>query len=66
MPKVLERLVEDESAQDLMEYALLGAFVAVVGALAWQGILGLLAQEYADYNTGVPQQWDPPAPAGGS
>jgi hypothetical protein len=64
--KAFRWLLGDDTAQDLMEYALLGAFIGVVGLLAWQGIVAVLGQEYADYGTGVSQQWEPPAPASGS
>jgi Flp pilus assembly pilin Flp len=59
---LLRLLVEDEG-QDLVEYALLGAFIGVVSVLVWQNIVSLLGQRYTDYNTNVPQLWEPPDPA---
>jgi len=61
----LRRLVADDGAQELVEYAMLGAFVALFGALLWKGIVLLLADRYTEYNTNVPQYWEPPDPAGG-
>lgn len=58
------RFVTDDSAQDLVEYALLGAFIGVVSVLMWQGIVTLLGERYTEYNTNVPQLWEPPNPAG--
>jgi Flp pilus assembly pilin Flp len=59
----LRRLLADDGGQDLVEYALLGAFVGVVGVLAWQGIVTLIGQQYASYNSNVPLYWEPPDPA---
>jgi hypothetical protein len=62
----LLHLVVDDDAQDLVEYALLGAFVGVVGVLVWQSVVVLLGARYTEYNTNVPLYWEPPDPAGGS
>jgi len=56
--------VRDESAQDLVEYALLGAFIGVVSVVVWQNIVTLLGERYTDFNTNVPTLWEPPNPAG--
>lgn len=60
---LIDFLVGDD-AQDLVEYAFLGAFIGVVSILVWQNIVSLLGQRYTDYNTNVPQLWEPPDPAG--
>lgn len=60
---ILFRLLIDEQGQDLVEYALLGAFIGVVSVLVWQNIVSLLGERYTDYNTNVPQLWEPPDPA---
>jgi Flp pilus assembly pilin Flp len=57
------RLLREDEGQDLVEYALLGAFIGVVSVLVWQSIVGLLGERYTDYNTNVPQLWEPPDPA---
>lgn len=57
------RLLREDDGQDLVEYALLGAFIGVVSVLVWQSIVSLLGDRYTDYNTNVPQLWEPPDPA---
>lgn len=59
----LRRLLAEDGGQDLVEYALLGAFVGIVGVLAWQGIVTLIGEQYASYNSNVPLYWEPPDPA---
>jgi Flp pilus assembly pilin Flp len=61
---MLWKLIIDEDAQDLVEYALLGAFIGVVSIIVWQNIVTALGLRYTDYNTNVPQLWEPPDPAG--
>ena len=60
--------VADEGGQDVVEYALLAAFVGVAGYLALGAISSTVASVYAswmDPTGGVPSLWDPPDPAGG-
>ena len=45
-----------------MEYALLGAFIGVVGVLVWNNIVTLLGERYDEYNTNVQDLWVPPDP----
>jgi Flp pilus assembly pilin Flp len=55
----------DDSAQDLVEYALLAAFIGISGYVALSAIAPALASTYStwlDPSTGVPSLWDPPAP----
>lgn len=56
------RLLADDSAQDLVEYALLGAFIGVVSVLVWQNIASLIGVRYAEYNTNVNTLWASPEP----
>jgi Flp pilus assembly pilin Flp len=56
------RLLRDDSAQELVEYAYLAALVGLVGALVWIGIVGLLGERYAEYDAGVQNLWEPPTP----
>lgn len=60
--RMLARLIREDSAQELVEYALLGFFVALAGAAVWNAILGLLGTSYTEYNTDVQNQWNPPDP----
>ena len=59
----LLRFLRDEDAQDLMEYALLGIFVGVVGVVVWNNIVTLLGLRYSEYNSNVQDLWDPPDPS---
>lgn len=52
----------DESAQDLVEYAFLGAFIGVVSVLVWQNISTLIGARYTEYNTNVNTLWASPEP----
>jgi Flp pilus assembly pilin Flp len=58
----LMAFVRDESAQDLVEYALLGVFVGVVSVLVWQNISTLIGVRYTEYNTNVNTLWASPEP----
>jgi Flp pilus assembly pilin Flp len=58
----VHRFVRDEDAQDLVEYALLGMFVGVVGVIVWSNIVTLLGARYTEYNTNVQDLWVPPDP----
>jgi Flp pilus assembly pilin Flp len=62
MVTTLRRFVADEDGQDLMEYVLLCAFVALTGILVWQGIVILLGDRYVEYNTQVQDIWASPDP----
>lgn len=59
---VLRRFIRDEDAQDLVEYALLGAFVGLAGAAVWANVVTLLGDRYAEYNTNVQGLWASPEP----
>lgn len=58
----IRRFVDDEDAQDLMEYAFLGAFIGLVGVLVWQNIVTLLGDRYTEYNSNVQSLWTEPDP----
>ena len=59
---MLRRFLWDEDAQDLVEYALLGLFVGVVGVIVWNNIVTALGLRYGEYNTNVQDLWVPPDP----
>lgn len=64
--KMLGRFIADDSAQDLIEYALLAAFIGIAGWAVLQGMPNVMGATYAswiDTNNGVPSRWDPPEPA---
>lgn len=49
----LARLVREEAGQDILEYALLGAFIGTVGILAWQNIGSGIYNAYTGWDTGI-------------
>lgn len=65
--RIVERLVREDDGQDVVEYALLAAFLGIVGYLALTGIRTEVSSAYTswlDPSAGVPSLWDPPAPSG--
>ena len=65
---LLCQFFRDDSAQDLVEYALITAFVGVVGFLVLRAIGGEVFNTYSSWlspASGVPSRWDPPDPVGG-
>jgi hypothetical protein len=59
---LVRRFVREDDAQDLIEYAYLGAFIATAGWFALNSIGPEVAATYAswiDPNTGSPKCWDP-------
>ena len=50
---ILRRLWCDDDGQDVIEYALLSAFVGVIGVLAWQNIGTRLGTLYVGWDSGV-------------
>jgi hypothetical protein len=64
-PTVRDRLLgflSDDDAEDLVEYALLGLFVGVVGVIVWNNIVTLIGTRYGEYNSNVQDLWVPPDP----
>ena len=64
---LLIRLLADDDGQDLVEYALLAAFVGIAGWAALMAIdeaVGTTYSSWLDADSGVPGLWDPPEPAG--
>ena len=62
---MFRRLIFDDGAQDLVEYALLGALIGIVGIAAWTNVGAAIAGTYAAWDsntTGVPSLWVMPDP----
>jgi Flp pilus assembly pilin Flp len=53
MPRLLERFLREDTGQDVIEYALLSAFVGVLGVLAWQNVGSRLGTLYVGWDSGV-------------
>jgi Flp pilus assembly pilin Flp len=62
--ETLLRLVRDDAAQDLVEYALLLMFVGVTFLAVWTSISNAILASYTSSNAGVQGLWDPPEPGG--
>jgi len=50
---IAKRFLTDDSGQDFIEYALLGAFVGIVGILAWNSIGPGIGTAYSGWDSGV-------------
>jgi Flp pilus assembly pilin Flp len=67
--QVITRFVADDGGQDLVEYAFLAAFIGIAGwavLMTLPDVIGATYASWLDPTNGVPGQWDPPAPSGGS
>lgn len=53
MRQLLKRFISEESGQDVVEYALLAAFIGTVGILAWQSVGVGIGNAYTGWDTGV-------------
>jgi len=60
--RALTRLIADDSGQDLLEYALLAAFIGVAGALILPEIAEQMGDAYGGWLSGAEAAWEPPAP----
>lgn len=49
----IARFFFDERGQDVVEYALLAAFIGTVGVLAWQGVRVGIGNAYVGWDSGV-------------
>ena len=64
MRLLLTRLVFDDQAQDLIEYALLSAGLGFAGLAAWPAIQTALGAAYLRLNTNSQNLWEPAPPGG--
>jgi len=65
MRALLRRLVVEEEAQDLVEYALLAALIALASIASVNGVLTALHASYVAWNTNTHNCWQMPAPGAG-
>jgi Flp pilus assembly pilin Flp len=47
------RFLQDDSGQDIIEYALLSAFIGVCAVLAWTNIPPKIATAYSNWDTSL-------------
>jgi Flp pilus assembly pilin Flp len=58
----LRRFLEEETAQDLVEYALLVAFIGLTSLAAWTAIQTAIQQGYIGWDAAEQNLWEPPNP----
>jgi Flp pilus assembly pilin Flp len=56
------RLLVEETGQDLVEYALLVAFIGLTSLAAWTAIQTAIQQGYIGWDTAEQNLWEPPNP----
>lgn len=56
------RLITDESAEDLVEYGLLTAFIGLAGVAVLGLILTTLGSGYSNWDSGTQNLWEMPDP----
>jgi Flp pilus assembly pilin Flp len=66
MQRLIIRLMRVECGQDMVEYALLAAFIGTVGILTWQSIGTGIGSKYLGWDSGVQGLYSPPDPGAGS
>jgi Flp pilus assembly pilin Flp len=66
MRQLMTRLLREECGQDVIEYALLAAFIGTVGIVAWQSIGTGIGNAYVGWDGGVQKLYSPPDPGAGS
>jgi Flp pilus assembly pilin Flp len=52
----------DDGGQDLVEYALLTVFVAIVGAMSFDLLEGAIGSAYVQWDTNEQNLWEPENP----
>ena len=62
MRQLLSRFINEDSGQDMIEYALPCGLISMTGTFAWQNIGATINMAYGDWNTGVQELWLPEDP----
>lgn len=62
LKRFIARVVLDEDGQDLIEYALLSAFIGLAGALAFPLVAAAMNTTYGNWDAGINGLWEPPNP----
>lgn len=61
----VRRAIAEDAGQDMVEYALLAAFIGIAGwaiLMSLPAVMGATYASWIDSNNGVPARWDPPEP----
>jgi pilus assembly protein Flp/PilA len=62
---LVRRFISDDRGQDVIEYALIAAFIGIAGILALRGIqsaVGTTYSSWTDPGSGTPSLWEPAEP----
>jgi Flp pilus assembly pilin Flp len=51
--------MRDERGDDLIEYALLTALIAITGAAVWAVFPGVIGDVYTSWDSATQNQWEP-------
>jgi Flp pilus assembly pilin Flp len=65
MRGLLRRLVAEETGQDLVEYALLAAFIALASVVGVNALRAAMLTAYTSWNAATQSCWQMPAPGAG-
>jgi Flp pilus assembly pilin Flp len=63
---VVRRLVREDGGQDVVEYALLTAFIGLCAVAIWPTMREAIGYSYSQTTAGVQGLWEPPPPSGSS
>jgi Flp pilus assembly pilin Flp len=66
MRRLWRRLGRDDTGQDLVEYALLAAFIALASVAGISALRASMLTAYSGWNSAVQQCWQMPAPGAGA
>ncbi|MGH7900013.1 MAG: Flp family type IVb pilin [Candidatus Binatia bacterium] len=62
MRSTLRELLLGDRGQDLVEYALLAAFIGLTSLAAWVAIQSAIQNGYIAWDTAEQNEWEPPNP----
>jgi Flp pilus assembly pilin Flp len=65
MRTLFRRLLAEDDGQELVEYALLAAFVALASVVALDALKAALRTAYTNWNAAAQSCWEMPAPGAG-
>jgi pilus assembly protein Flp/PilA len=64
MSSFIDRLIDDDSGQDLIEYALLTTFIGLAAIAVFDALRTSVGFVYGTWNTGANNVWRTPNPSG--
>ncbi len=63
MKRLIARLWREDNGQDLVEYAMLTAFVALAAFAGFNLLVTALSSSYSAWDSGEQNLWTPPNPS---